>query len=212
MDPDEKISLEHERLRHHRRIRRLKKWLKYLPRKATLHRHPILKYFASSIRKRSYLWSFRTPEVIPALYSGWVLTMLPVMSCQIFLACIAAIIFRANIMILVALQFVSTPFTVPFLWYLDYKVGHFILQLFDMDSWSIVQEVFIHAGHYAHHFGKVGTMGQKVFRWFITTSVGGTILGLICGAISSSLYRRVYSSKHSPKPVAPSNVEKSPLP
>jgi uncharacterized protein (DUF2062 family) len=208
MDSDERISLEPEQLRRHRRIRRLKKWLKYLPRKATIHRHPIFKHFASSVRKRSYLWSFRTTEVVPALYAGWVLTMLPVMSCQIFLACVAAIIFRANVMILVALQFVSTPFTVPFLWYLDYKVGRFILRLFDVDSWSIVHEVFIHAGHYAHHFGKVGAMGQKVFRWFITTSIGGTILGLICGAISSSLYRRAYSLKHPSKPAASSNTEK----
>jgi uncharacterized protein (DUF2062 family) len=208
MAPDENFLIEPERLRRHRRIRRLKKWLKYLPRKATIHRYPLLKHFASSIRKCSYLWSFRTTDVIPALYAGWVLTMLPVMSCQIFLACIAAIIFQANIMILVALQFVSTPFTVPFLWYLDYEVGHFILKLFDVDSWSIVQEVFIHAGHYAHHFRKVGTMGQKVFRWFITTSVGGTILGLICGAISSSLYRRAYSLKRPSQADASSHIEK----
>jgi uncharacterized protein (DUF2062 family) len=194
MNLDESVLIEQERLRRHRRIRRLKKWLKYLPRKATVHRHPIFKYFASSVRKRFYLWSFRTTEVIPALYAGWVLTMLPVMSCQIFLACIAAIIFRANVMILVALQFVSTPFTVPFLWYLDYKVGRFVLQLFQVDTWTIIQEAATYAGHYAHYFGKVGVMGQKVFRWFITTSIGGTILGFICGAISSSLYRR-YASK-----------------
>ncbi|MDR0445206.1 MAG: DUF2062 domain-containing protein [Puniceicoccales bacterium] len=190
MSSIEEASLSHERLQRHRRIRRLKKWLRYLPRKATAHKHPVLKYFASTIRKRAYLWSFRTSEAVPALYAGWVLTMLPVMSCQIFLACIAAIIFRANVVILVALQFVSTPFTVPFLWYLDYKVGRFFLELFKVDTWNIIQEACHYAGNYIHHFGKVGCVGKKVFRWFITTSIGGTILGLICGIISSILYRR----------------------
>jgi uncharacterized protein (DUF2062 family) len=199
MDPEEAASLEKKRLQHHRRVRRVKKWFRYLPRKATIHKHPILKYFSSTIRKRSHLWSFRLPEAIPALYSGWILTMLPVMSCQIFLACIAAIIFRANIVILVALQFVSTPFTVPFLWYLDYKVGRFVLQLLQMDSWNIIQEACEHAGPYAHYFGKVGLTGQRVFRWFITTSIGGIALGLIGGAISSLIYRRVYSAKSKPK-------------
>jgi uncharacterized protein (DUF2062 family) len=186
----ENTPLSNEQLQRYRRIRRIKKWLRYLPRKATAHKHPILKHFASTVRKRAYLWSFRASEAIPALYAGWVLTMLPVMSCQILLACIAAVVFRANVVILVALQFISTPLTVPFLWYLDYKVGKFFLQLFKVDTWSIIQEACHYAGNHMHHFGKVGFVGQKVFRWFITTSIGGTILGLICGVISSILYRR----------------------
>ncbi|MDR0728239.1 MAG: DUF2062 domain-containing protein, partial [Puniceicoccales bacterium] len=168
MDSDKKLSVDQERLRRHRRIRRVKRWMKYLPRRAAVHRQPILKYFASTVRKRAYLWSFRSPEAIPALYTGWVLTLLPVMSCQIFLACIAAIIFRANVVILVALQFVSTPFTVPFLWYLDYKVGQFVLHLLHIDTWTLIQEAYTHAGDLTQHFSKVGLVGHKFFRWFIT--------------------------------------------
>ncbi|MDR3143457.1 MAG: DUF2062 domain-containing protein [Puniceicoccales bacterium] len=198
--------MDQGRIRRYRRIRRIKKWMRYLPRKATAHRHPILKHFASTVRKRAYLWSFRSEDAIPALYAGWVLTLLPVMSCQIFLACVAAILFRANVVILVALQFVSTPFTVPFLWYIDYKVGKYVLHLLHIDTWNIIQEACTHAGDLTQHFSKVGLVGQKLFRWFITTSIGGTLLGLLCGAMSSLLYRR-FCRSHSAnlKDQSPSN-------
>ena len=60
-----------------RRIRRVKKWLRPLPRRATIHRYPILKFFAESARKRIYLWSFRVENAVPAIYAGCILSLTP---------------------------------------------------------------------------------------------------------------------------------------
>jgi uncharacterized protein (DUF2062 family) len=178
------------------RIRWIKKIFKYMPRKATIHKYPILGRFADSARKRAYLWSFRTTEAVPALYAGWVLTMLPVMGGQIPIACIMALLFRANIMILVALQFVSTPFTVPFLWWLDYKVGYFITNLFGTEHIKSIEQSYSKLSLSTNSLSDMMHGGELAFRCFSTISLGGMILGYITGWISSCIYE-YYANKFS---------------
>ncbi|MDR2807371.1 MAG: DUF2062 domain-containing protein [Puniceicoccales bacterium] len=171
----------------YRRIKLVKRLLKYVPRRSNLHRYPILKYFANTARQRAYLWSFRVTEAVPALYAGWILTLVPVMSIQIAVACILAFLFRANVMILVALQFVSTPFTVPFLWYIAYKVGAFFVSKLGTEEVQVIKQSYEQVG-----FEKMSdffTHGEQCIRWFFTTTLGGIILGMIMGHISAMIYK-----------------------
>ncbi len=92
------------RARRHVRIRRAKRFLRPLPRKATLHRWPILKRFAETARKRPYLWSFRQREVNIALYIGFVITFLPLVGIQFILAFAAALTLRANLPVIMGTQ------------------------------------------------------------------------------------------------------------
>jgi uncharacterized protein (DUF2062 family) len=181
---------ENEKLEaRYQRIKFVKKFLKYVPRRDNIHRYPILKYFAEAARKRTYLWSFRVTEVIPALYAGWILTLVPVMSIQIAIACILSFLFRANIMILVALQFVSMPFTVPFLWYIAYKVGAFFVSKLGTEEVQAIKQSYEEVG-----FEKMSdffTHGEQCMRWFFTTTLGGIILGVILGHISAIIYKYI---------------------
>jgi uncharacterized protein (DUF2062 family) len=123
-----------EQQTRYRRIRLVKKFFKYVRRRDNIHRYPIFKYFAVEAKTRTYLWSFRVTEAVLALSAGWILTPVPVMSVQIAMARVLSFLFRANNMILVALQFVSTPFTVPFLWYIACKVGAFFVGKFGTEE------------------------------------------------------------------------------
>ena len=53
-----------------KRIRRLKKWMRPLPRRSNIHRYPVLKWFSKFAYDRSYLWSFRSRTIVPALFLG----------------------------------------------------------------------------------------------------------------------------------------------
>ena len=172
-----------------KRIRLVKKLLKYVPRRGNVHKYPFLKLFAEQARQRAYLWSFRVEEAVPALYAGWILTLIPVMSVQILLACLLAFIFRANVMILVLLQFVSTPFTVPFLWWLDYIVGNFVVKAFGSDEVQLIRQTYEQAGF--KNMSDLWIHGEQCLRWFLTTSFGGIILGVIIGHISAWIYKAV---------------------
>ncbi|MDR2372141.1 MAG: DUF2062 domain-containing protein [Puniceicoccales bacterium] len=198
MKKEKVMKKSEEQQVRHKRIKLIKKFLKRLPRRGNMHRYPILKYFAGAAKKRTYLWSFRVTEAVPALYAGWILTLVPVMSIQIVIACVLSFLFRANIMILVALQFISMPFTVPFLWYIAYKVGAFFVGKLGTKEVQVIKQSYEQVG-----FEKMSdffTHGEQCMRWFFTTTLGGIILGVIIGHISAIIYKyfaKRYSTKRS---------------
>lgn len=91
---------------------RLRRLLRPLPRRSNLHRYPVIKWFAERARRHPFLWSFKRAQVIPALYVGSLISLAPVYGIQILLAFAAALIFRANLSVMVALQFLTNPLTV----------------------------------------------------------------------------------------------------
>lgn len=95
------------------RIRRAKFFLRFMPRRARFHTYPIIGRFAAFARKRSYLWSFRSSEVRPAIYVGSVLAFMPVPGLQLVLAFALSVLLRRNVMVLAGLQFITNPLTLP---------------------------------------------------------------------------------------------------
>lgn len=98
-----------ELLRRRRWVRRL---LRPLPRRANVHRYPVIKWFAERARRYPFLWSFKRQNILPALYGGMVLALLPFYGFQFLLAFGLAIVLRANLTITVGLQFITNPFTI----------------------------------------------------------------------------------------------------
>lgn len=94
------------------RRRRLRKLLRPLPRRANVRRYPVIKWFARQASSRPYLWSFRRENVLPALYVGGVVSLLPLYGIQLVVALGVAILFRANLTLTVALQFITNPLTI----------------------------------------------------------------------------------------------------
>ena len=130
MNPEEKELIDTK----NRRIRRVKKWLRPLPRRANIHRYPVLRYFSKAAKKRIYLWSFRSEDVLPPFMSGSVLTFLPIYGLQIPLALLFALILRSNLPVFVGLQLITNPFTVLPIWFALFQIGHHTLSLFGIEA------------------------------------------------------------------------------
>ncbi len=113
-----------------KRIRRLKKFMRPLPRRSNVHRYPILKLFSKTAYERSYLWSFRGRYVVPAIFWGVWVAMLPIVGVQMLVVFFLSLVLRANLPVIVALQWISNPFTMGPIYYADYKIGMEVLRLF----------------------------------------------------------------------------------
>lgn len=93
------------------RRRRLRWLLRKLPRRANLHRYPGIRRFAGVARKRPFLWSFKRAQILPAVYIGTVLTLMPTYGIQFLIAFAAALLFRANLTVMAGLQLINNPLT-----------------------------------------------------------------------------------------------------
>ena len=167
-----------------RRIRRLKKWMRPLPRRSNVHRYPVLKWFAKTAYERSYLWSFKGNAMIPALFWGIWIAMLPIVGIQMLVAFFIALIVRANLPMIVALQWISNPFTVPPIYFADYEIGLLILELFGIDY---VRNKLLTA-EFDWSSLKLDDLWELVDT-FPPMFVGGTIVGISLGVLAVFLYK-----------------------
>lgn len=154
------------RKQRHARIRRVKQLLRWMPRRTNLHRYPFIKWFASTARKRPYLWSFKVKQCTPAFYAGSIISFLPIYGTQLLLALAAAIIFRANLPITAGLQFITNPFTAIPLYYLTYRVGRWVIDFIG----------------YGEGLNRISTN-------FNSLILGGIIVGTVVGGILDLIYR-----------------------
>lgn len=171
-----------------RRIRRVKKWLRPLPRRTNIHRYPILKWFAEAARKRVYIWSFRVENAVPAIYIGCILTLMPIYGIQIPLALLLSILLRANLPIAVGLQIVSNPLTVLPIWFAAYQIGRNFLSVIGVTVDGMNRdEVRIMLDNFAE--GDWGNKFDLISTVFGVTTLGAIIMGTFFGLIASFSYR-----------------------
>jgi uncharacterized protein len=111
------------------RIRRVKNFLRFMPRRARLHKYPLIGRFAAIARQRSYLWSFKTAHVRPSFYAGSILSLMPFMGVQLPVALLLALLLRGNFMILGGLQFITNPVTAVPVYYGTYQLGKSVMLL-----------------------------------------------------------------------------------
>lgn len=179
-----------EKARNH--IRRVKRWLRPLPRRSNIHRYPVLKLFASSARKRPYLWSFRTENALPAIYGGCLLALQPLYGIQILLAVVLAIWLKANLPILFSLQLISNPLTVWPIWFACYEVGRNVLMLFKVEALPLRRyELQVVLDNFAS--GDWGSNLDRMASVFGVTALGATIVGLFFGVVLSIAYKIIAS-------------------
>jgi uncharacterized protein (DUF2062 family) len=175
-----------------RRIRRVKRWLRPLPRRTNVHRYPILKFFAEKARKRVYIWSFRVEHAVPAIYAGCILTLLPLYGLQIVGALILALLLRANLPILVGLQIVSNPITVFPIWFSAYQIGRIFVGVIGIEAAPLARSE-VHTLLYNFTHGLWGENMDRLLTVFGVTSLGAIIMGTFFGLIGSTAYRIIAS-------------------
>jgi len=110
------------------RRRRLRRWLRPLPRRANVSRYPVIKWFAQAARKRPYLWSFKRPQVMASLYAGSVLVLMPVYGLQVAIALALAVLVRGNLTVMVGLQMITNPLTLGPIYYGTHALGQFVIE------------------------------------------------------------------------------------
>ncbi|PXA03314.1 DUF2062 domain-containing protein [Coraliomargarita sinensis] len=175
-----------------RRIRRVKRWLRPLPRRATIHRYPVLKIFSEAARKRVYIWSFRVENAVPAIYAGSILTLMPLYGIQLPLSLLLALLLRGNLPILAGLQIVSNPLTVIPIWFSAYQIGRHFLGVIGVEAAPLARsEVQTLLFNFTH--GHWGEKMDRLLTVFGVTSLGSIIMGTFFGLIGSISYRIVAS-------------------
>jgi uncharacterized protein (DUF2062 family) len=111
------------------RRRRIRGWLRPLPRRANVDRYPIIKWFADAARKRPYLWSFKRQHVVASLYAGSVLALLPVYGLQVVIGLALAILVRGNLTVMIALQMITNPLTLGPIYLATHELGQKLIDV-----------------------------------------------------------------------------------
>jgi uncharacterized protein (DUF2062 family) len=194
--------------------RLLKRVLRFLPRRAVLHRYPFIGRFAASLRPRAYLWSLRRPAVRRAYYAGAVLAFLPLMGIQLPLALLAAIALRCNFMILGGLQLITNPLTAGPVYYLTHELGAAVLNQLASPSGPPIMgeaELVVLGGSIHQAIGEPLASNPESPRWttrartaLVSMAVGGVIVGLSVGVVLDVLDKLARSRRPTqiPRPVA----------
>lgn len=117
-----------------KRRKRIRTWLKPLPRRANVHRYPILKRFAAVAKRRPYLWSFKNAPVLRAIYLGSLLAYLPSYGVQILLGFAAAWFGRANLTLVIALQMITNPLSIGPIYLSTYTIGSKLIHLLHLPA------------------------------------------------------------------------------
>ena len=179
----------------------LKRVLRYLPRRAVLHRYPIIGRFAASLRPRSYLWSIRRADVRRAYYAGSVISFLPLFGIQMPLALLAALLLRCNFMVLGGLQLITNPFTAGPIYYLTHELGVAALSHWPNGETELPvteeAELVALSGYVAESIGEpLAATAPETERWTSRARsaigamiVGGSIVGLAGGVVLDLLDR-----------------------
>jgi uncharacterized protein (DUF2062 family) len=178
-------------------IRRVKKVLRPLPRKASLHRYPVIKWFAEAARKRHYLWSFRKREVMTAIYVGCLLAFSPIWGLHAPVAFLLSFVFRANMAVMVGLQIFSNPLMVAPVTYASYKIGQWVFRYahIPVETFHTVHEAsgVEQLPHYTTSFMFGLKKGMHMFGEVL---VGGAVIGLAVAVVLSLFYQLLYNYLH----------------
>lgn len=170
------------------RAARVKKFLRFMPRRTNVHKYPVLKWFATSIRQRDFLWTFRTKAAIPALYAGCILTFMPLYGIQLALALALAFLLKANLPILVGLQLISNPLTILPIYYIAYQIGRFFVMIFGVEGPHLnMQELDLLLRSFRS--GDWGANVEYLLMVFALTNLGGAIIGTFVGTVLSVMYK-----------------------
>ena len=102
-----------------------KRLKKVLPNHKKIKEQRFLKIFGAFLDKRE-LWSLSRKKIVGGVLIGVFVACLP-MPLQMLLSTFLAIYFSVNLPISFALIFISNPFTMPPLFYFEYKLGNLIL-------------------------------------------------------------------------------------
>jgi uncharacterized protein (DUF2062 family) len=153
----------------HRWVRR-RAWKNVQPHawEGAAKRIPFGDRFLTWTRQHPHLFQFRPSTIIPALYIGAILTALPLPIVDIPLAILLAVLFRANLGIILLLLFIINPVTAAPVLVLAYYIGSLL----------------------------INHMQAEQLQHVVRLLVGGVVAGAATGFIMHVGYRIMRTLKH----------------
>lgn len=100
---------------------------RFIPSHAAIKNNPAL-HFLGDLLHDPNLFHLNRHSVSVALFWGLVVAFLPIPG-QMAVASVAALYFRCNLPIAIALTWITNPFTAPFFFYFAYAIGRFCLHI-----------------------------------------------------------------------------------
>ena len=167
-----------------KRIRRLKKFLRPLPRRSNIHRYPVLKWFSETAYKKSFLWSFKSKPIQSALFWGIWISLLPIVGIQMVVVFFVSLLVRANLPVIVALQWISNPLTMGPIYFADYKIGMTLLKLVGVDY---PKNKLLSPDYDWAHFSYKELI--RLLDTFPPMFLGGSVLGVFFAVSTVFLYK-----------------------
>lgn len=107
---------------------------KILPSHEKIKEQKILKIFGKLLHKRE-IWSSSRRKILGGVFIGIFVAFIP-MPFQMPLVALLAIIFNVNLPITILLVWISNPLTMPFIYYFEYELGNFVLNVKDPIKFS----------------------------------------------------------------------------
>tara|TARA_Y100000588_G_scaffold26193_1_gene25795 strand:+ start:7771 stop:8214 length:444 start_codon:yes stop_codon:yes gene_type:complete len=122
--------------------------------------------------------------MIPAIFLGLIVALMPLVGIQMLVVTLLALfVVRANLPVLVGLQWVSNPLTMGPIYYADYQIGIVALELFgiDLDIDTTLRDFDWSEFKWKDIWGLIDT--------FPPMMLGGLIIGSFVGLVGVALYK-----------------------
>lgn len=97
---------------------------------------------------RKELWSFQVEPLARGLALGLFVAFTPTMGLQMLLACFLILFFPGNLPIALAACWITNPLTAAPIYYMEYKVGKWLIDLFGVSASETIGDVSHIAGIY----------------------------------------------------------------
>ena len=107
---------------------------KILPSHEKIKEQKLLKIFGKLLHKRE-IWSSSRRKILGGVFIGIFVAFIP-MPFQMLLVALLAIIFNVNLPVTILLVWITNPLTMPFIYYFEYELGNFVLNVKDPIKFS----------------------------------------------------------------------------
>ena len=123
---------------------------------------------------------------MPALFWGVWIAMLPIVGIQMLVVFVLALIVRANLPVIIALQWISNPLSMGPIYFADYQIGMVFFKLLGINyEANKLLSPDYDWGDFS--FSDL----QALLDTFPPMLVGGSIIGISLGVVSVFLYKVV---------------------
>jgi uncharacterized protein (DUF2062 family) len=155
---------------------------------------PFLNGFLPQLIKGLIFGLSKEMPLNPPFFGVWWFLSLPLVGFQMLIVFFLALLVRANLPLIVALQWISNPFTMGPIYFADYKIGRILLEL---AGYKVKKNPLLSPDYDWAHFKFKDLL--ELLDTFPPMFLGGSVLGVFFGVVSVFFYKMLAKSFQSPQ-------------